>query len=82
MDINRLYLAGSYSGVFGMSAKLQIASEATVEDELRGLLRALDKVEREKAQLTSQLPALRQRYASEQGQLMLPSMWMLKQRLL
>ncbi len=65
-----------------MSAKLQIASEATTEDELRGLLRALDKVEREKAQLTSQLPALRQRYASEQGQLMLPSMWMLKQRLL
>ncbi|MGJ0508892.1 MAG: hypothetical protein ACR652_17550 [Methylocystis sp.] len=56
--------------------------EPTVEDELRTLLRCLDRVKREKATIEGRMQPLRRQYADDRGEVMLPTIERLQRELL
>ncbi len=56
--------------------------EPTVQDELRALLRALDKIDRERTQVDARIRTARRRYADENREFVLPSLERLRRELL
>ncbi len=56
--------------------------EPTVQDELRALLRARDKIERERTQVDAQIRTASRRYADQKREFVLPSMARLRRELL
>lgn len=59
-----------------------VPDEPTVEDELRALLNARRRIEAERAQNEAAMLPLRQRYAKDRGEFMLPSLERLRRELL
>ena len=65
------------------AAKLRVIErEPTTEDELRALLRARQRIERERVQNDAALQPLRRRYADARGEMMLPTIERLRRELL
>lgn len=59
-----------------------IADEPTVEDELKALLNARQRIDRERAQNDAAMRPLMRRFADERGEKLLPTVERLKRELL